>query len=301
MLRSALLIAPFVAACAGHARTVPFDAPGASHEATVEWLAIPGPIVHEAVVSARWAVPTSGVIDLDDPRAATLEDTDRPIILPVHVLGHPDAGTFVVDTGVPRSESPARGLLGMFTKNIAPVEPLGDIVDRHGGALSGVLLTHTHLDHVLGLTDVPASVSVHAGPGDEAPANLSAKLSQRTLLRALGDRPLTTWDFDTAVLGVPAVDVLGDGSLYALAAPGHTPGSTAYLARTTDGPVLFTGDCSHTRWGWDHGVTPGTYTVDHDANADSLGALKALADAVPGLVVEVGHEEGPTFANAVSP
>ena len=93
--------------------------------------------------------------------------------------------------------------------------------------------------------------------------------------------------------GVYAIDIIGDGSLYALRAAGHTPGSTAYLARTTEGPVLFTGDCSHTRWGWDHDVAPGTYTADHKTNTASLSALRKLAAAHPSIAVEVGHEVRP--------
>ena len=87
-----------------------------------------------------------------------------------------------------------------------------------------------------------------------------------------------------------AWDLLGDGSLYALATPGHTPGSIAILAATTTGPVLFVGDTSHTLWGWEHDVPPGTYTEDHDANRRSLAALKALLRALGDVNVQVGHE-----------
>lgn len=281
--------APLVlAACAGPIQTIPFDAPA---PADVDW-SVPGPITHEAVVSARWAVPLSGLVDLDDPRAAELVDEEHPIVLPVHVLVHP-SGTYVVDTGVPAAESPVRGVMAMFAKDMQPVEPLADIVGRQPEPLAGVLLTHGHLDHVLGLVDVP-DAPVHAGAGEESPANFNGRLMFGTFRRALGDRPLTTWDFDgpdvVDVFGVPAIDVLGDGSLFALDAPGHTPGSTAYLARTVDGPVLLTGDCSHTWWGWEHDVAPGTYTVDHEANVHSLAALRHLAASLPGITVYVGHE-----------
>jgi N-acyl homoserine lactone hydrolase len=278
-----------LAARAAPVPTVTFVPPPA---APVEIVA-PGPVVHEAVVSARWAVPLSGLIDLKDPAAAALEPGRHPIVLPVHVLVHPTAGTFVVDTGVPAARSPARGLLAWFARDVEPVEPLADIVARQPAPLAGVLLTHGHLDHVLGLVDVPTA-TVYAGRGEEAPANAGGRLMFPTFRRALGDRPLTVWDFDgpgaVDIDGVRAIDIVGDGSIYALDAAGHTPGSTAYLARTSEGPVLFTGDCSHTRWGWDHGVTPGRYTVDHEHNARSLAALRKLAAAFPGLRVEVGHE-----------
>ena len=83
--------------------------------------------------------------------------------------------------------------------------------------------------------------------------------------------------------------MIGDGSLWALSMPSHTPGSTFYLARTTDGPVLLTGDTCHTRWGWDHAVTPGTYTADHGVNSESLGQLLALAELAESTTVYVGH------------
>lgn len=289
MIRSLPLV--LLAACAGPVHTIDFEAPAAA----APGLDAPGPIAHEAVISARWAVPLKGLVDLSDPKAAELDNAKHPIVLPVHVLTHPTAGVFVVDTGVPRGESPARGVVASFAKDMEPVEALGDILDRQAAPLAGVLLTHNHMDHVLGLVDVPAAVPVYAGSGEESPSNATGRVMFPTFRRALGERPLTTWDFDgpdaVELDGVRAIDVLGDGSLYALDARGHTRGSTAYLARTAEGPVLFSGDCSHTRWGWEHGVTPGTYTADHEANAASLDALKALAEAHPTMRVEVGHEE----------
>jgi N-acyl homoserine lactone hydrolase len=62
--------------------------------------------------------------------------------------------------------------------------------------------------------------------------------------------------------------------------------------------VLFTGDASHTRWWWDHGVPPGWFTSDEGAGTASLDALRALVAAHPAIRVEVGHEA--TGADAVS-
>lgn len=276
-------------ACAAQLRTVEAPLP---EPASVD-LTAPGPIAWEPVVSATWAVPRRGLIDLTDPRAAELSNDTVDIVLPVHVLVHPTAGAFVIDTGMPSTGDPTRGLLRAYTKDIEVHEPLSRILGRLDAPLAGVLLTHGHLDHVLGLPDVPEGVPIYAGPGEDSPVGLNGQLTFPTFRRALDGRPLTVWPFEEADGLGPverAVDVLGDGSLWALWAPGHTPGSTAYLARTTGGPVLFTGDCSHTRWGWDHGVTPGTYTHDHEANATSLAQLKALVVSNPGMQVLVGHE-----------
>lgn len=265
------------------------------------FLSSPGPLTHTAAISARWAVPLSGVLDLDHPavQAAGLTDHDTPIVLPVHLLRHPEAGLFVVDTGIDADRAaggsgPVRGLVGAFTGSMQPVASLSALVEDQDAPLVGVLLTHLHLDHILGLPDVPAGTAIYAGAGETRARSAEHAMLRRTMSAALdGHGPLQTWDPARAVAFGPTLtgwDVVGDGSLWALATPGHTPGSTAYLARTTSGPVLFTGDTCHTRWGWEHGVPPGSYTTDPAANAASLAALRELSVLAPSLKVYVGHE-----------
>ena len=86
------------------------------------------------------------------------------------------------------------------------------------------------------------------------------------------------------------LDVFGDGSVWALWVPGHTPGSTASLVRTPRGPVLLTGDASHTRWGWDNQVEPGTFTGDAARGAQNFKKLRAFVAAHPEVEVRVGHQ-----------
>lgn len=293
-----------LAACGGAIRTVPAErAVPATSPVHVD-LDAPGPVRHQVTVSGRGAVALSGLVDLTDPKAAHLEDGDHPIVVPVHVFVHPTAGAFVIDTGMPQGELASRGLVKKRFSQFETEKPLAAILAELDAPLAGVLLTHNHPDHVFGLPDVPMDVPVFVGPGDERPDGFMMKLAWGTMRRGLGDRPLHRWTFeDRAGVGpVPhAVDIVGDGTLWALHVPGHTPGSTAYLARTPDGPVLVTGDCSHTRWGWDHDVPPGSFTMDHGENVESLAWLRALEAAHPGLRVEVGHElgEGTPPASAI--
>jgi glyoxylase-like metal-dependent hydrolase (beta-lactamase superfamily II) len=78
--------------------------------------------------------------------------------------------------------------------------------------------------------------------------------------------------------------------------PGHTPGSTAYVVRTPNGPVLLTGDVCHTVWGWRNDVPPGKFTSDRAANVDSLARLKKLAAEHPNMRVQLGHQRFPETA-----
>jgi glyoxylase-like metal-dependent hydrolase (beta-lactamase superfamily II) len=209
----------------------------------------------------------------------------------VHVLRHPVHGTWIVDTGLP-ADSPARGIVKSVLKDVVVVETLHDVLARQPAPLAGVALTHMHIDHVFGLPDVPAGTPVHVGPDEQSPRSFENFVLKGTIRRALeGHDALVAWSFgDAEVGGLPAVDVFGDGSLIALYTPGHTPGSTSFLVNTTTGPVLLVGDTSHTRWGWENGVEPGTFTLDHEGNARSLAALKALVETWPDVDVFVGHE-----------
>jgi glyoxylase-like metal-dependent hydrolase (beta-lactamase superfamily II) len=273
----------------------------------------PGPITLETVNSADWAVDRSGLIDLHDPRAkaAGIQNGLEPIQVYFHVVRHPVYGTFIVDTGVERalrddrSRAAIRGLVArvMSTDRMQIHVPLGDWLAQQPTRLAGVFLTHLHLDHVSGMPDVPRGTPIYAGPREAGDRSLLNLAVGPNIDRALaGQAPVSEWRFapdpDGRFAGV--VDVFGDGSFWALFVPGHTPGSTAYLARTPEGPVLLTGDVCHTAWGWAHDVAPGTYTSDHRANADSLARLERFAAEHPAMRVRLGHQrlDGDSVAHA---
>lgn len=290
LLASALLTGA-LSACALSAHPVtPADAPAAGPSVD---LSAPGPLVLDSVVSATWSVPLSGLVNLDHPAAADLENADTPIVLPVHVLTHPERGVFVVDTGAPASLDPLTAAMGAYLSDMEIVDPIGDIVARHGGALSGALITHAHLDHVLGLLDLDVDVPVFMGPSELHGHAASNAMLRRSFGRILDGRPPVlelVFDDDATIGGMPALDLLGDGSLFALHVPGHTEGSVAYLARTTEGPALFTGDTAHLIWSWERGVESGSYSADQELHAESLTALRELAASLPNLRVFTGHE-----------
>lgn len=58
----------------------------------------------------------------------------------------------------------------------------------------------------------------------------------------------------------------------------------------TKGPVLLTGDASHTRWGWDNHVEPGTFTGDARQGTQRFEKLQAFGAAHPEIEVRVGHQ-----------
>lgn len=259
-------------------------------------VAVSGPVTLTKRLAATWEVPLSGLLNLEHPKAvaAGMVDRSEPIDIYVYSIEHPEFGTYLIDSGISRKFADPGGnddigalvAAAMATELLRVNLSTADLAAELGG-INGVFLTHIHIDHIMGLPDLAADTRVYIGPGDTAERALFNALSQGTTDRLLSlQGMLREWQFGAD--GV--LDVFGDGSLYAIHSPGHSPGSTAYLAITTTGPQLMIGDATHTRWGWDNGVEPGSYSSDVPLSATSLGALKELATAVPEIRVHPGHQ-----------
>ncbi|MFO0588315.1 MAG: MBL fold metallo-hydrolase [Polyangiaceae bacterium] len=264
---------------------------------------VPGPVTVETVNAADWEVDRGGLINLDHPKAkaAGLKDGPEPIQIYFHALRHPQKGLFLVDSGVERafqSDREHAAVRGIVTSFMSP-EKMKVHVDTatwlaaQKEPLAGVFLTHLHLDHVMGLPDVPKETPVYVGPGENRDRDTLNVVVQGVLDRATeGLGPLREMAFSPDPTGTFAgvLDVFGDGSVWALLVPGHTNGSVAYLVRTPSGPVLLTGDTCHTSWGWNNGVEPGSFTHDRAENAVSLSRLRNLVARHPSIDVRLGHQ-----------
>lgn len=307
MLRQAVILF-VIAALSACAQTTHPSAPASlgkpiSSAAMEALIDTPGPVELKSVVSADWVADLSGLLNLKDPKVvqAGLADHEEPIQIYTHLLRHPTQGLFMVDTGVSKRlvEDPAGVGVGMVVRKFGKLEKMqvredaSSAIKSAGVPLKGVLLTHLHLDHISGMPDVPKDVPFYTGPGEAAESKFENLFVQGMENRFFEGRPAIqelqfTKDPDDKLDGV--IDVFGDGSLFAILTPGHTAGHVSYLARTPSGPVLLTGDACHTRWGWEHGVEPGSYTFDREREQKSLLALKALSERHPKMVVKLGHQ-----------
>ncbi|MGQ0710039.1 MAG: MBL fold metallo-hydrolase [Rhodoferax sp.] len=287
----------------------------------------PGPVQLQTHTAAHWAVNLGGLLNLrhEAAQAAALQDRSEPIALYAHVLRHPQQGVYWVDSGLSLDvlRHPQAHGLNWLLLRLMPLDQLQSVPGQDSASLArsaaprAVFLTHLHLDHILGMPDLDQGVPVYVGPMESRHRGVKNAFVQGPTDALLGpQRALREWPAGsgTAPLpgsaaspgnspqagpnagsgtgaGIAAVwDVFGDASVFALHTPGHTPGSMSYLARTPQGPVLMVGDTSHTAWGWEHGVEPGSFTADASANRAALLALKALVQRHPGTQVRLGHQ-----------
>ena len=297
-LFTTLVISLFLTACSASSVKTEASSLGqtSSMESLLTVVSQPGPIFFEKHLAANWSVPLSGLLNLEHPKAisAGLTDRDEPIQIFVYTIQHPKYGTFLIDSGVSESfvdaiNNPDVSFIVKKAMNIAGVDTrltTKDLIQKHSN-IKGVLLTHIHVDHIMGLTDIASNIPVYSGPGDAQSTALINAATHGSTNRLLANvTSLQEWQFDEQGI----VDVFGDGSLWAISSPGHTPGTTAYLVRSNNGPQLIVGDVTHTRWGWDNGVGPGTYSKDIPTGSASLKKLIALVEKEPKITVHPGHQ-----------
>ena len=172
----------------------------------------------------------------------------------------------------------------------AVVDPSGDAATIRlelagmGAACGGILVTHSHWDHILGLAELAEGTGVKVyGPEIEVdvlenPANYYSGLGVS----------LRGWTPDVLLAGGETIEVAGI-SFEVVAVPGHSPGHLAYYSdgALLSGDVLFAGSVGRTdlpRGDWDA----------------LLESIKSLAERYPpDTVVYSGHGPPTTLGDEV--
>jgi len=255
--------------------TCPTGLPGS--DVTVE-------VVTTAIISAQWPMVVNN-------------GRKGPVELPVlvGVIEH-QGGAVLVDAGL--GNATREGTFPRFPLRSGMsvrMPPGATIAERLDAPPRLVLMTHLHYDHVGGLLDLPgASVwTTEAEWHTTMTSNLGfpeARMKDAVDWQVV---PLREGRVQSA-LGRPAIDVMGDGSIWYISTPGHTPGSASVLVRAEDGPWLFIGDIA---WVDDHlqdAQRPWWVSLVVDGRPRQLRKstewVRTLQESCPDLRIVAGHE-----------
>lgn len=298
------LLAGLLVLASGCAQHVPVEIPFAGPRALVtpiDWdqvFAEPKPIRVIPLFTGEIKVPRGLKLNLEDERIADKTNPQQWSPVLAYLILHETQGPLLLDSGFDSSFARRPG--GNFGGLARLVEftrqaPGGDTISlmRTLGVqpetLKMILLSHMHADHTAGLPELPPSIRLVAGP--QAIAGYE-KIWYAPYDHLEGWATIEALDFRGADAGGPgpSIDLLGDGSLFAISTPGHTPGNLSFIVNGMNGPVLLTFDASHMREGFESGVGPGK-VVDRAAADASVARLKRFAERFAGtLRVIHGHE-----------
>lgn len=165
---------------------------------------------------------------------------------------------------------------------------------RDPQALTAIVLTHAHWDHVSGVEDLPG-VPVWVPRAELEFVNSDHRTT--ALARQIGTKAYRAYDFPGApYLGFPASrDVFGDGSVVLVPAPGHTPGSIiAFIALPSGLRYALVGDLAWQSEGID--LPAQRPSIARGVDADPAATRAALIHmhqihrALPAMIIVPAHD-----------
>ncbi len=211
----------------------------------------------------------------NDPRrfsdAFAYTETSMPFTFSCYVIKH-DADVMVWDTGYLPGSAPN-----------ATNKPLVDLLKQINvdpDQVKYVGISHFHADHTGQLVPLKnATLLIGKNDWDGINANppmggANVKGFSEWISEKRKVEPLTA-----------DKDVFGDGTVWVLRAPGHTPGHSMLLVRLKEkGPVVLVGDAAHFRENYDHERVPG-FNFDRAQTIASIQRIKQIEKNIKATVI----------------
>lgn len=223
---------------------------------------------------------------------------------PAFLITHPEAGPFIVDTGLhPSVCAKPSANLGRITSwygrpELEPGEDLPARLRERGidpREIGLVVMTHLHTDHASGMSEFAGAAFVVSEP-----EWVAATTTSRPALQ--GYRPAhydyafdyRTLDYDVAPISSYSTfgrtfDLFGDGSVRLAFTPGHSAGHQSVICRLRERDLVIAGDSIYTLAQLDDAPPP---PRPHDPHTwrRSLQELRLFRRQYPQAVIIPGHD-----------
>ncbi len=252
----------------------------------------PGDITVKTFQTGTVKINRRGTINPHHPLAGDVPDVELEVTILAHGVHHEKKGDFLLDTGLDASyiTDPQGELIGSSVDEfkLGKGEYIANYVHKNDMELKTVFISHLHADHAAGVRELPLDIPHVIAKGEyeaykpEIHGNFLGELEE-----------LYEIDFQKAQEIPPlgfSVDLLGDGSLWAIWTPGHTPGHMSFLVNGLDRQVLLVMDAAFIYENLTVEVAPSDYTWNVDVAQDSLEKITEFLDKYPQVKVGPGHE-----------
>ena len=278
-------------------RRVPYPAPEPAYHSWEEILSNPQPITIRTYSTGVMETTRSAIMNLEHEEAQDIEDEAIKIPVNVGIIQHQEFGAYLIDAGLDKAyvHNPHGTIRGLMVKSYLgkgsqePNTHIDSILSQVNIQLEGVFLTHLHQDHTAGIVDLPKDIPYVAGK-NERYVNFRFFMQSDHLA---GIDELQEIDFaegiDLPPLG-KAMDLFGDGSLWAISSSGHSAGHVIFLINGIDEQVLFTGDACNDHYQFETGIGPGYYSSDLEGGQEALERIILFKERYPEVKLVYGHD-----------
>ncbi len=250
------------------------------------------PVNVESFKTGTVMINRRGSINPDHPLAPVMGDEELEVPILVHWVRHEKYGDFLLDAGLDSSyyHDPCGGLKGTAVDEYRQEEDekIAHYLTEHHINLEMVFISHLHSDHAAGIRELPKDILYVTGKGEYSQYHVDVHGDFLEGLDKLYEIDYTRAQI-MPYLG-SSVDLLGDGSLWAIHTPGHTPGHSSFLVNGLNGLVLLTMDAAFIQENLELGVAPCDYTWDVGMAQESLEKIIEFLKVYPQVRVGVGHE-----------
>ncbi|OPY22616.1 MAG: Hydroxyacylglutathione hydrolase [Methanobacterium sp. PtaU1.Bin097] len=232
-----------------------------------------------------------GTLNPDHPLAGDVQEEELEVPILVYWVRHKEKGDILLDAGLDASyiTDPYGGLEGSSVDEfkLGEHKNIAYHIQDHGIELKTVFLSHLHADHAAGVRELPRDIPyiISKGEYDEYQPEVHGDFLE-------GLEELYEIDFSQATKIPPigsSIDILGDGSLWTIWTPGHTPGHMSFLVNGMEGPVLLTMDAAFIHENLETGVAPGDYTWNVEMAQETLEKIIEFLREYPQVRVGPGH------------